>query len=329
MNPEFRSIITVTLNPTIDRILEVPGFKIGGHLQGRLRLREPAGKAINLSRALAGLGVKSTAIGWVGMNAFDLFHEAMRKAGVKACFLPITGATRENITIIDPGTHTETHLRDTGPKVDDADVQRLMDLLANVVTGESLVIFTGSLPPGLRMDSWNNLLGTCIQRGARVAVDVAGEPLRVATADNALWMIKPNEFELGELLGENLPDDRALAHAGRDLAGRFPYVLITAGRKGAYCFAQGRALHAHAALPPEQVRSTVGCGDAMLAGFLAGLMQSGGDCEMALREGVAVSAAAAMTEEPAHFERTTVDRLRQNITPRPVDQGVWKPSRHA
>ncbi|HOA73632.1 MAG TPA: 1-phosphofructokinase family hexose kinase [Phycisphaerae bacterium] len=317
MKPQFDSIITVTLNPTIDRILEVPGFKIGSHLQGRQRLREPAGKAINVSRALSELGVKSTAIGWVGMNAFDLFHEAMRKVGVKACFLPITGATRENITIIDPNTHTETHIRDAGPKVDDADVRRLTDLLQNVVTAESLVIFTGSLPPGLPLHAWENLLQTCIDRGARVAVDVSGPPLRVAS-EKQLWMIKPNEFELGELLGTRLPHEQAVVKAGRELATRYPFVLITLGRKGAYCFAEGRTLHARAELPADRVRSTVGCGDAMLAGFLAGLL-SDGTTDTALREGVAISAAAAATEEPARFERAMVAQLREAVIVRPVD----------
>jgi 1-phosphofructokinase len=318
MKPEFSSIVTVTLNPTIDRILEVPSFMIGGHLQGRLRMREPAGKAINVSRALADLGIKSTAIGWVGMNAFDLFHEAMRKVGVKSCFLPITGATRENITIIDPTGPTETHLRDAGPSVDDSDVRRLMDLLQSVVTGESLVIFTGSLPPGLRLDSWNNLLRSCIDRGARVMVDISGEPLRTAVK-NDLWMIKPNEFELGELVDAAFAEEKDLVRTGRELAERFPFVVVTLGRKGAYCFAGSRVLHAEANLRSNQVRSTVGCGDAMLAGFLYGLMSSEGDLETALREGVAVSAAAALTEEPARFERPVVEQLRRKVQLRTVE----------
>ena len=68
MNTDFRSIITVTLNPTIDRIIEVPGFMLGGHQHGRLRIREPAGKAVNVSRALSELGITSSAVGWVGSS---------------------------------------------------------------------------------------------------------------------------------------------------------------------------------------------------------------------------------------------------------------------
>lgn len=317
MSLEFRSIVTVTLNPTIDRILEVPGFKVGGHLQGRLRMREPAGKAINVSRALSELGVKSTAIGWVGMNAFDLFHEAMRKVGVKACFLPITGSTRENITIIDPLGPTETHIRDAGPHVDDADVRRLMDLLQSVVTNESLVIFTGSLPPGLGLEAWSRILQFSIERGAKVVVDTSGEPLRAAVA-NRLWMLKPNEYELSELLDVSFPDERAMLDAAKGIASRIPFVVVTSGRKGAYCLAEGKVLHAQAPIKPAQVRSTVGCGDAMLAGFLAGLMHGKGDIEAALREGVAVSAAATLTEEPAHFEMPALKLLRQEVQIRTI-----------
>lgn len=312
MKPAFRSIVTVTLNPTIDRIVDVPDFQIGGHQQGRLRLREPAGKAINVSRALSDLGVPSTAVGWVGMNAFDLFHEAMQRCGVKACFLPITGATRENITIIDTRRHSETHIRDAGPHVDEADVRRLVDLIQTVVNAETLVVFTGSTPPGLRTQMWTQLLNTCLDRGASVMVDTAGEPLQAA-CELPLWMIKPNDLELGELLGESTSTEEAIVAAGRRLSHRFPVVLITVGRRGAYCFADGQALHAQATVNPDQVKSTVGCGDAMLAGFLSALLADEPDLASALSRGVAVSAAATLTEEPAKFERDDAERIARTV----------------
>ncbi len=312
MNVPFRSIITVTLNPTIDRIIEVPGLHIGGHQQGLLRVREPAGKAINVSRALADLGVKSTAVGWVGMNAFDLFHESMQAAGVKACFLPITGLTRENITLIDPRSRSETHIRDAGPAVDTADVRRLTDLLQTVVNEESLVIFTGSLPPCLSVEANQNLIRTCVERGARVAIDAEGEPLKCAVECRP-WLVKPNEFELGELVGHSVSEEAALLDAARGLSEHIAVVLITVGKRGAYCLANGHIWHGQASVPTDAIRSTVGCGDAMMAGFLASLLTSGGDVEHALREGVAISAAAALTEEPAHFERDALNRVRRTI----------------
>ncbi len=317
MKHEFRSIVTVTLNPTIDRIIEVPGFEVGGHQQGKLRVRKPAGKAINVSLALAELGVRCTAVGWVGMNAFDLFHETMQSAKVKACFLPITGLTRENITIIDPTRHSETHIRDAGPRVEAADVRRLVDLLQTVVAEDTLVIFNGSLPPGLTLESWNELIGTCLTRGAEVAIDISGEPLRMAV-ERSIWMVKPNELELAELTGSRKSDEASIIQTARRLAERIPIVLITVGRRGAYCLAEGAVWHAQAVVPQEAVQSTVGCGDAMLAGFLAGLVSGQGNIEAALREGVAISAAAALTEEPGRFDRSTVNQLRRTIQSRSI-----------
>lgn len=313
MNIDFRSIVTVTLNPTIDRIIEVPGFSVGGHQHGCLRVREPAGKAINVSRALSELGVVSSAIGWVGMNAFDLFHETMQRACVKACFLPITGLTRENITIIDPQSHLETHIRDAGPTVEDADVKRLLDLLTTVANNDSLVIFTGSVPPGLSLDTYTALLTICVQQGAKVAIDAEGDPLKRAVSQ-ALWMVKPNEQELAELMGVDRPDEAFILRSGRELNERIPVVLVTAGRRGAYCFAEGQCLHAVAELQRNQVTSTVGCGDAMLAGFLSGLMRNQGDMAAALREGVAISAAAVLTDKPARFMWADVERIRGKVT---------------
>jgi len=314
----FRSIVTVTLNPTIDRIIEVPSFKVGGHQNGRLRTREPAGKAVNVSRALSDLGMPNSAIGWVGMDAFDLFYEAMQDADVKTCFLPISGSTRENITIIDPQTHIETHIRDAGPTVDASDVARLTDLLESTVNENSLAIFTGSLPPGLTMEMFEGLLTSCTKHGARVAIDTAGLALKAAVRCKP-WLVKPNDEELAEFMNHHdRADEPFLLQAGRQLNEQVAVVLVTAGKHGAYCFADGKVLHAIAPVSSDAIQSTVGCGDAMLAGFLAGLSASHGDMETALREGVIVSAAAAMTDGPARFERSDVDRLRQKVESRKI-----------
>lgn len=312
MSSQPTSIVTVTLNPTIDRIIEVPSFRVGGHQQGVLRVREPAGKAINVSRALSELGVRNTAIGWVGMNAFDLFHETLQSTGIKACFLPITGHTRENITIIDPHSHAETHIRDAGPRVDHADVRRLTDLINSVVNDSSLVIFTGSLPPGLSLEAWDDLIKACLSRGARVAIDTAGKPLERAI-EHAVWLVKPNESELGELYNQTLSDEPSLLEAARRLAEGVPVVVVTAGRRGAYCLNEGRVWHAQATVSQQAIRSTVGCGDAMMAGLLFGLLGDDGGFEAALREGVAVSAAATLTEQPGRFDRCALDSIRQSV----------------
>lgn len=318
--PPSRSVVTVTLNPTIDRIIDVPGFHVGGHDKGRLRSRLPAGKAINVSRAMAALGCPSTATGWVGRDALGMFEQATAKAGVSSCFVPIDGPTRENITIIDPVGQTATHIRDSGPTVTEEDVRRLAERLWSLAGLDVVLVFTGSCAPGLAADRFADILKACLDRGARLAVDSSGEHLRAASA-LPLWLIKPNLLELGELLGYQVSHEREIVEAGRRLSRHISVVLITMGERGAMCFAEGRVLRGRAAVPPDRIRSTVGCGDAMLAGFLAATCRQGWTIEDAFRQGLAVSAASAMTDQPAVFHGSDVDAVSQSldvieITPR-------------
>ena len=310
--PSPQSVITVTLNPTIDRIIEVPGFRVGGHLRGRLRSRLPAGKAFNVSRALAALGVPSTAMGWVGQDAAKAFEEAADRAGLATRFTPIGGPTRENITITDPEGSGETHIRDTGPMVTDDDVRRLSGELATRADENALFVFTGSCAPGLAPDRFGDLLDTCIGAGARVVVDGSGEALRVAAA-KPLWMIKPNLQELADLVGRNLQNDHAIVAAARDLSESISIVVVTLGSRGAWCFAGGTELRGRVPLAADRIRSTVGCGDAILAGFLADSRSQEGTIDSALSAGLAVAAASAMNEKPAVFDPGDVRLLRDQV----------------
>jgi 1-phosphofructokinase len=308
--PVSPSIVTVTLNPTIDRIIEVPGFHVGGHDKGRLRSRLPAGKAINVSRAMSALGCSSTATGWVGSDSAAMFELAVKDCGIAARFVPIAGSTRENITIIDPVGQTETHIRDAGPAVTEDDIRRLSAELASIAGPNVVLVFTGSCAPGLSDQQFGALLKSGIDRGARVVVDSSGEPLRVA-ARLPLWLIKPNLLELGELLGYQVSHETEIVEAGRRLNEHISVVLVTMGEGGAMCFADGRALKGRATVPPDRVRSTVGCGDAMLAGFLAATTRPGWLIGDAFRQALAVSAASAMTDQPAVFHESDASRLSQ------------------
>jgi len=306
--PVTQSVVTVTLNPTIDRIIEVPDFRVGGHLKGRMRSRLPAGKAINVSRAMSALGSPNTAAGWVGDESLELFEDGMRQAGVAVRFTSISGGTRENITIIDPVGRGETHIRDAGPTVTPDDIRRLLDTLAQLAKPDALLVFTGSCAPGLHPDEFGRMLRTCIDRGARVVVDSSGDHLREA-AKLPLWLVKPNLLELGELLGYQISHESEIIEAGRRLNEHVAVVLVTMGERGAMCFAEGLVLKGRARVPADSIRSTVGCGDAMLAGFLAATTHAGWRIEDALRQGLAVSAASAMSDGPAVFEASEVARI--------------------
>lgn len=300
------NIITVTLNPTIDRVMEVPGFHLGGHLRGRMRSRTASGKAFNVSRALGALGVESTATGWMGRDGLELFERAARAAGVRTRFVTLDAPTRENITILDPQDRTETHIRDAGPMVGPADVERLAQELSFLAHPQAVIVFSGSTAPGMTAEQFGGLLGLCGQRGARAVIDTSLEALVVGARCGA-WLLKPNLLELTELTGRPLVDDDAVLAAARELNQRIPIVVVTLGERGAYCLADGQAHYGRAAVPRERIRSTVGCGDAFMAGFLAEICSTTGTPESAFRKALAVAAASAMSDEPAVFSAADVE----------------------
>ena len=298
-------VITLSLNPTIDRILEVPGLRVGDHLQGRLLARQPAGKAVNVSRALVTLWTRSTVVGWVAADTAALLEDFLEDMGVRARLIPIAGQARENITLIDPQAGTETHIRDVGPTVTPPDVSRLVEVLDEVADERCLAVVTGSAPPGLSPDGWAGLVEGLLGRGATVAVDASGELLRRA-AERPVWLLKPNLRELGELVGRRVESQEEILEIGRRLNRQIAVVLVTLGSGGAYAFAEGRVWRGRTRLPQTEVRSTVGCGDSFLAGFLAGCLDPGRPMPSRLQQALAVAAASALTDRPAVFEPDAV-----------------------
>lgn len=298
-------IVTLSLNPTIDRILEVPGLRIGEHVQGRLLARQPAGKAINVSRALVTLWTRSTVVGWVGADTAALFEDFLEDMGVRARLIPIAGQARENITLIDPQAGSETHIRELGPTVTAPDVSRLAEVLAEVADARCLAVVTGSAAPGLSADGWAGLLDGMLGRGATVAVDTSGELLRRA-AQRPVWLLKPNLRELGELVGRRVESQEEILEIGRQLNRQIAVVLVTLGSRGAYAFAEGRVWRGRTSLAQNEVRSTVGCGDSFLAGFLAARMDPDRPLSSCLQQALAVAAASSLTDRPAVFEPDVV-----------------------
>lgn len=311
---DIRTLITVGLNPAIDRIVEVPGFRVGGHRPMTPLRRHPAGKAINVARALAILGRSSMATGFVGrreMAEFQAFLDRVAGPHIACRFLPVEGATRENLTILDPQQRIDTHLREPGFTVTAGDAARLSGVLDELAEPGAVICFSGSLPPGLSVDQFLAMLSRCIDRGAKVAVDTSG-PALAAAVTLPLWLVKPNREELASIAGDT---DRP-ADAARELSRRITYVLTTMGADGAALVTGEQAWHAHLPLDAGQVVNTVGCGDCLLGGFLAALWDGAAGDE-ALKRGLATGAAKALALGAGEFDRAMVQALRQRATVRP------------
>ncbi|MEX0654888.1 MAG: hexose kinase [Phycisphaeraceae bacterium] len=336
--PPTNAIITVTLNTAIDRVLEVDDFHVGEHVKAREALRYPAGKGINVSRALARIGRDNVATGFVGQAEMLEFEHLLAEArpGRSLCqLLAARGPTRENITILDPKNHTDTHVRTTGFEITRHDLQRLVSKLGLLARPGALVLFAGSLPQGMDMADFDTLMYVAIGGGAKVVLDVGGrllaestslemasladaepEPVGGSGGSKMLWMIKPNRRELAEALGQApdaLTDEAAIIDAGRRIARRVAWVVVTLGPAGALLFHQGRVWRGRCDVPANEVINTVGCGDCLLAGLLDA-HAAGRAPEDVLRWGIATASANALLAGVAGFDRDRVTELAERCT---------------
>ena len=312
----FDKIVTVTLNPAVDRLIEVPNLTLGAHQRGRELLRIPAGKGVNVSRALAALNVPSIATGFVGQGDLADFEASLPTPLLQPQFLAVQGRTRENVTLVDPVNHVETHIRDVGPQITPDDVDRMAKKLNLLAGPDRLVIFSGSLPPGLGPQRLAEMVEVCRAASAAIALDLPGEVL-AAIPPAGLWAIKPNVQELGDMLGQPIESDEQLVSAGRKLSADIRAVMVSQADAGGYLFVAGSALMGQADLDPARVVNTVGCGDALLAGFVAGQMR-GDEIRASYRFALAVASAAATSPVPGSFTLDQVEELLTRASVEPI-----------
>ena len=266
-------VVTVTPNAAIDWTLVVPGFAAGRVNRAESELSQAAGKGVNVAAALAGHRVRTAATGFLGRDNAAPFEALFARAGIADRFVRIAGATRVGIKITDPLGQQTTDVNFPGPSPEPWEVQALLETVAELAAGEPRpwFVLAGSLPPRVEPTLYGDLARTLRAAGCTVVVDASGEPLRHAL-DAAPHVVKPNVHELEALVGESLPTPEAAARAARGLLARgVELAVVSMGEEGALFARQGAAV---LAIPPRvEVRSTVGAGDAMVAGIVAGRLR--------------------------------------------------------
>lgn len=302
-----RRLITVTLSPSIDRVIEAPGFAVGGHTAAWERARLAAGKGFNVARALAALGEPCLAAGLVGRDQAEWFGAQVRAGGaglVQPRLVLTAAATRECLTIRDPVARSETHLRTEPPRIVNADADRLLSQVLPMIGPESIVALCGSVPVGAGLMCFETLLRECRARGARVAVDTSGAALHAAR-HQATWTLKINAHELAALTRRPTRTLRQVIAAARPLCasdGAPRIVIVTRGRLGAVMVSPRQAILSRVVVPQRRIVGTVGCGDAFLAGILSS-QSRGQPWTQSMRLGVAAATALAVSPTPGTFTR--------------------------
>ena len=313
-------IVTVTPNPSVDRTLAISRLVRGEvHRADSLR-SDPAGKGVNISRALAAHGLETVAVvptgGPVGKELGDLLQAA--KIAVAA--FPISGNVRSNISVVEPDG-TVTKINEPGPTLSASEVALLLTTAVAASTNATWAVVSGSLPPGAPEDLYAQLVTALRPSGALVAVDSSGPPLAAALPAGP-DIIKPNLEELRELTGQRIATLGDVVEAAQKLrAGGVGAVLTSLGKDGAVLVDAGGVLYANATV--DKPLSTVGAGDATLAGFVS-VGGTTADSASALTEAVAWGAAAValpgtVMPTPGDIDRSKVQLDRHPDLARPLE----------
>jgi len=275
-------ILTLTLNPALDLTLRLPSLQPGAINRCDELRSHAAGKGLNVAQVLADLGHSLSVSGFLGRANAAPFERLMQARGFHDLFVRVPGETRSNIKLAEADGRI-TDLNGPGPQVEAEHLQRLEEELQPLLVGHDAVVVAGSLPRGVTTQWFASLLRRIKASGIPLVVDSSGAALHAAL-DVVPWLIKPNEEELREACGNDLP-----AAITRLRGQGIEHVLLSRGADGVEWHGPGIALRA---VPPRvEVASTVGAGDSLLAASLHGLLQ-GWPAERTLRLATAVAAQA-------------------------------------
>ena len=282
-------IYTVTFNPAIDYVMFLDGIKTGCVNRSSSENIFFGGKGINVSMVLRELGVESTALGGTAGCTGKAIEDAVRENGIASDFVRLkSGCSRINVKI---KSGEETEINSQGPAIDDEALAELFAKTDKLAEGDTIIL-AGSIPSSLPSDIYERICARLDGRGVRVIVDASGELLRNVLRYHP-FLIKPNNFELGELFGAEIDTAESAAEYAAKLQEMGAVnVLVSMAEKGAVLLDGEGKVHT-CGVCSGTVKNSVGAGDSMLAGFVAGL-ENGYDS--ALRLGTAAGGATTFSE---------------------------------
>ena len=288
-------IYTLTLNPAIDYIINVKNYTDGAVNRTSGEKLLPGGKGINVSIVLKNLGIESTAMGFVGGFTGKMIEDMLTTSGLGCDFVHLdSGLSRINVKI---KAQTETEINAQGPQISNEMLLSLYNKLEQLKEGDTLVM-AGSVPSSLPETIYFEIMQKLKDKNIRFVVDATKDLLTSSLKYNP-FLIKPNNFELGETFGQMLSTDTQIIDCAQKLQEMGARnVLVSMGKDGAILLSEdGQILKASA--PQGKVINTTGAGDSLVAGFLAGLSKG---YAYALKMGICAGSASAFSEELATYD---------------------------
>lgn len=305
-------ILTITLNPALDVATSCAQLQPSHKLRCTRAERFPGGGGINVARVVQRLGGDCLALYLAGGVVGDRLQDLVEAEGVPSHRLPIADETRESFSVLEDSTGREYRFVLPGPDLTDAEWQACVDYLERIEPAPRFVVLSGSLPPGLPVDSYARLARLAHQRGSKVVLDSSGPALAAALDGGAVYLIKPSLRELSELTGAHPHDASQWRAAAESLIqrGRAELVALSLGERGAMLFSRTGAWRAEAL--QMDVKSTTGAGDSFLAAMVWALNRNMALPE-AFRHGIAAGSAALLHAGTTLCRAEDVARLVEQV----------------
>jgi 1-phosphofructokinase family hexose kinase len=306
-------IITVTLNAAIDKTLAVPNFRLGHRHRAVEQTAMAGGKGVNVARALRALGQPVIATGVAGGPTGTRIVEHLTEEGILNDFVRIREESRTSTAVVDPTNGEQTEINEHGPHVTEGELELFLDKLLYLAKGAAVCVVSGSLPRGVDSDLYGRLIEEMKRLDVITVLDSEGEPMSIATRKGPA-IVSPNELEAEGLVGHEFSDEedrRTAVGEMVELGAREAIMTMPDGCMAMLNDGGDRSLY-RATLEPLEPVSSVGSGDAFLAGFVAA-RYAGRDVEECLRFAVACGAESTQHFGAGVVEQREVERLAPDV----------------
>ncbi|MED4014912.1 1-phosphofructokinase [Sutcliffiella cohnii] len=297
-------IYTVTLNPSIDYVMSISSFQEGVVNRASQTMYYPGGKGLNVSRVLTKLGTSTTALGFVAGFTGNFIKEKLLEEQVNEKLIEVEGVSRINVKL---KAKMESEINGTGPVVSENNIDLLIGQLQSLNEGD-IVVLAGSIPNTMPSTIYETLMSVCAKNNVKVVLDTGGEML-TKLLDWKPFLIKPNHHELGDLFNVTIEStEEAIHFAQKVLEQGVENIIVSMAGDGAILATKQGTYFAKA--PKGVVKNSVGAGDSLVAGFLAGYSKEKNILH-ALQNGIAAGSATAFSHDLC--EKEEVERLLNEV----------------
>ncbi|MFL9843865.1 1-phosphofructokinase family hexose kinase [Flavobacterium rhizosphaerae] len=303
----INSILTITLNPTVDKSTSVENIKPEKKLRCSPPKYEPGGGGINVSRGLVRLGIENTALFTAGGRTGERLIELLKEEKVATSPIKVSAETRENFIVVDTLHNEQYRFGMPGDSITPEENDTILKKILALSPTPEVAVISGSLPPGVSTAFIGEITRALKDKGTKIIADTSGDALQEILKEG-IFLLKPNLGELSNLTGieeldNELADDAAMKLINE---GKAEVIVVSLGPQGAHLVTKTDNVHIPA--PSVKKLSTVGAGDSMVAGMVYGIVKGYSSLDIA-RMGVACGSAATMNPGTGLFKPQDAERL--------------------